>query len=247
MKSVLISDIHLSPSHPELTQAFNHFIDSLPETVGELYILGDLFEFWLGDDDNSVFATDVIRKLQRLGKSGVRLYFQRGNRDYLVGRTFAKQIGCEILPDFVVRDICGHRVLLTHGDLLCTDDRAYQRFRKRFQNPTMKWISTRVPMSYRKRLVEQIRSKTKHSTSNKRDDIMDVNNTTVLEKFSQYNTKIMVHGHTHRPKLHSIASNERELRRFTLGDWGELIWWIEVDAHDLHLKSTPITSTCIFS
>lgn len=247
MKSVIISDLHLSPSRPHLTQAFNRFITSLPKSVEQLYILGDLFEFWVGDDDDSDFARDVVTTLSEINQLGVKTYFQRGNRDYLVGKKFAAQTQCKILPDFIVQDICGHRALLTHGDLLCTDDIDYQRFRKKFQNPLAKWLSTCIPLSYRRKLVASIRSKTKKQTSNKPEDIMDVNPETVLEKLAKYQTKILIHGHTHRPAVHQLSEKNPSLKRFTLGDWGALVWWIEIDEKDVTLTSAPCDSDSFFN
>ena len=151
-----------------------------------------------------------------------------------------------MLPDFIVHNICGHQVLLTHGDLLCTDDVDYQRFRKKFQNPIAKFLSTSIPLSYRRKLVASIRSKTKEQTSNKPEDIMDVNSGAVLEKLAEFETQTLIHGHTHRPAVHDLSDEYQTLTRYTLGDWASLMWWIEIDEKDLSLKSAPIDSQTIF-
>ncbi|MCL4155800.1 UNVERIFIED_CONTAM: hypothetical protein GTU68_030573, partial [Idotea baltica] len=204
MKSVIISDLHLSPSRPAITRAFNQFVESFPEDVGELYILGDLFEVWLGDDDNSAFAQAIVESIRRLSKSGVRTYFQRGNRDFLVGQRFSNNTSCKILPDFSVHDIRGHKILLTHGDLLCTDDHAYQKFRRRIQHPITKWVLTRLPMSSRRKLAVKVRSVSTEEAANKPENIMDVNQDAVEKCLKHYDVTTMVHGHTHRPAVHDL-------------------------------------------
>lgn len=240
MRSILISDLHLSPSRPAITRAFNQFIESFPADVGELFILGDLFEIWLGDDDPSSFAQAVIQSLKRLSRSGVRLYFQAGNRDFLVGKRFATETSCRILPDFSVHQIRGHSILLTHGDLLCIDDIGYQKFRSRIQFPLTTWFLQKLPLSVRQKLALKIRSVSTEKAQNKPENIMDVNEDEVISRLHEFNTKLMIHGHTHRPAVHDIDLGESAATRYTLGDWDDRLWWVEVNEEAVNLKSEPI-------
>lgn len=241
MKSIIISDLHLSPGRPAVTRAFNQFLESFPEDIGELFILGDLFEVWLGDDDSSIFAQAIIESIRRLSKSGVRTYFQAGNRDFLVGKGFAKEAGCSILPDFSVHLIRGHKVLLTHGDLLCIDDVPYQRFRKFIQFPLTIWLLTHLPISIRQKIAKKSRSASAEKVHNKPENIMDVNQEEVIRRLREFNTKTLIHGHTHRPAVHNIELDDETSKRFTLGDWGDDLWWLEIDEQCIELKSTPLS------
>lgn len=240
MKSIIISDLHLSPARPEITRAFNQFIDGFPEEVGELFILGDLFEIWLGDDDPSAFSQAVIQSLKKLARSGIRIYFQAGNRDFLVGDRFSRETGCKILPNFSVHNIREHRILLTHGDLLCTDDIAYQKFRKRIQFPLTIWVLKHLPLKVRQRLALKIRSISTEEAKNKPENIMDVNQEAVRGSLKKFNTTTMVHGHTHRPKVHEFEVDGSQAKRFTLGDWDVYLWWVEVSETTIELRSQSI-------
>lgn len=240
MKSILIADIHLSPNRPNITRAFNQFLEGLPEDVGELFILGDLFEIWVGDDDPSHFAQAIIQSIKRVSQSGIRTYFQAGNRDFMVGKKFSKDTGCTLLPDFSVRELRGHKVLLTHGDLLCTDDLAYQRYRRRIQFPLTTWFIRHLPLKTRQNLGSKIRSVSLEKAENKPENIMDVNLSEVVKRLEQFDCDLMIHGHTHRPKVHELEANGKPSRRFTLGDWDSHLWWVEVDPEKVELRSQTI-------
>lgn len=244
MRSILISDLHLSPNRPDITRAFNQFLAGFPEDVGELFILGDLFEIWLGDDDPSHFSQAVIETIRLLSRSGVRTYFQAGNRDFLVGTRFSKETGCKILPEFCVQNIRNHKILLTHGDLLCTDDHEYQKFRRRIQSPLSLWTLNHLPFRTRQRIAAKVWSVSKEATQHKSEEIMDVNEDEVLSKLIEFNVDTMIHGHTHRPAVHSVQQESgKAATRYTLGDWDTNLWWIEVNAEGIELKSLPIDHT----
>ncbi len=240
MKSLFIADLHLSPSRPDIARAFNAFLEGLPEGIDKLFILGDLFEIWIGDDDPSDFAQSIIQSIRRVSDSGIQTYFQGGNRDFMIGRQFCEQAGCQRLPDFLVQNIHGHKILLTHGDLLCTDDLAYQRYRRRIQFPPTTWVVRRLPLKTRQKLGARIRSVSLEKAQNKSENIMDVNADEVISRLKAFDCQIMIHGHTHRPKVHEIEMLEKPAKRFTLGDWGSHVWWVQVDSDNIELRSQPI-------
>lgn len=240
MRAILISDIHLCPTRPNVTRAFNRFISSLPPDVEELYILGDLFEAWLGDDDPSHFASAVKETISQVSQSGISVFFQAGNRDFLLGKRFSKKTGVRLLPEFAVTNIAGRQVLLTHGDLLCTDDHAYQKFRSRIRSTLSLWVIKRLPFSIRARLASKLRNTSKDATMQKAEDIMDVNNDTVLNTLRSFDVTTMIHGHTHRPNVHQLELDGSPAERYTLGDWDTKLWWVDAIADKIELKSHPI-------
>lgn len=239
MTSVFISDLHLSHDRPELYQAFEHFLQSLGEDVRELYILGDLFEVWIGDDDQSDLALSVKKLLKSVSEQGIKLAIQRGNRDFLLAARFAADTGGEILPDYYVFQNEHHKALLMHGDLLCTDDVDYQRFRKKVHNPVYNFILRNLPISWRQKIASRLRAKSIQMKQNKPDNIMDVNADRVYQCMQQYHVETLIHGHTHRPNDHQLNDS---LRRIVLGDWGEHLWWIEANEHGFQLSSAPLQS-----
>ena len=240
MKSIFIADLHLSGDRPNITRAFNQFLEGLPEDIGELFILGDLFEIWIGDDDPSHFSKAIIQSIKRVSQSGIRTYFQPGNRDFMVGKRFLKETGCRLLPDFSVHSIRGHKVLLTHGDLLCIDDVRYQRYRRRIQFPPVTWCIQHMPLKARQKLGSKIRSTSLEQVSNKSENIMDVNLDEVIRRMDQFDCNLMIHGHTHRPKVHNLEVQGEPSKRYTLGDWDTHLWWVEVDSEKLELRSQTI-------
>jgi len=215
-------------------------LEGLPEDIGELFILGDLFEIWIGDDDPSDFAQAVIQSIKRLSESGIRTYFQAGNRDLMVGRQFFEETGCRQLPDFFAQNIQGHKILLNHGDLLCTDDLAYQRYRRRILFPPTTWLLRHLPLKTRQKLGREIRSRSLKQAQNKPDSIMDVNTDEVIKRMEEFDCDLMIHGHTHRPMVHELEVQGKAAKRYTLGDWGSHVWWIEIDAKNIELRSQSI-------
>lgn len=241
MSAVFISDLHLSPDRPEATVAFANFCQGLRiDRTERLYILGDLFEAWIGDDDDSDFAEQVISALVSLREVGIQVFFQRGNRDFLLGRRFEKRSGASLLPDFHLVQEQGERILLAHGDLFCTDDLDYQRFRRRVQNPINRWLLAHMPIGWRRKLALRWRRKSSAANSNKPENIMDVNSDAVREALNRFQVKTLIHGHTHRPFCHQIEVDGGQAQRLVLGDWGNLLWWIQSDADGLTLNSGNI-------
>ena len=242
MSDIFISDLHLSDDRPEIYRAFCRFLYDLDEDVKQLYILGDLFEVWVGQDAHNELATKVIAELRLLAQRKVRVFFQAGNRDFLIGKKFAKAADLELLPDYHLYEYHGRRVLLMHGDLLCTDDKSYLRFRAFVQNPLIKGLFRLLPKGTRRKIGQDLRTKSSQGKETKSTEIMDVNQSTVIRTMEHFKVSQIIHGHTHRPKVHRFERGEDLLERYVLGDWHEQLWWIKSDKQGLSLSSMPITN-----
>ncbi|UTW45730.1 UDP-2,3-diacylglucosamine diphosphatase [bacterium SCSIO 12696] len=236
MTTLFISDLHLAPERPEITQAFYEFLENEAKQADALYILGDLFESWVGDDDPSEFLANIKSRLRALTTSGTHLYFTHGNRDFMVGKRFAKATGCTLLPEHHVIDLYGQRVLLLHGDTLCTDDIDYQKFRRKVRNPLGTGLLRCIPLKKRLQIAADWRDKSMNANSNKASNIMDVNGDAVERLFAKYHVDKMIHGHTHRPARHHHNGGER----IVLGDWHHHGWILTADQNNLELSSFEI-------
>jgi UDP-2,3-diacylglucosamine hydrolase len=238
MTTLFISDLHLDPARPQITDLFGSFIDNEASRADALYILGDLFEAWVGDDDPSDVGGFVATKLRDLRDAGVPVYFMRGNRDFLLGDDYARRAGMTILPDPAVVMLHGKPTLLMHGDLLCTDDVAYQQFRAQTRNPEWQRQFLSQPLPKRLAFAEQARAASKAhqsglQTQGLMEAITDVAPATVEATLSRYGIDSLIHGHTHRPKVHEHAGR----RRIVLGDWYEQGSVLRVDAGGAELSS----------
>ena len=238
---LFISDCHLCDSRPQITQAFNAFLANIAVQAQALYILGDLFEYWAGDDAIAAGQhPSVIQALKNLSASGVKVFFMSGNRDFLVGDGFEQATGATILPDPTVVKLFGKRVLLSHGDALCTDDVAYQQFRTEVRSATWQARFLSQPLSKRVAYIEELRNKSEQAKSTKSMQIMDVNAAAVdaiLQEFAY--PPIFIHGHTHRPQKHSHRLDGNNCERWVLGDWYEQGSYLSLSAagcvaHQLH-------------
>ena len=216
-----ISDLHLCAERPEITRIFNRFISETAPSAESLYILGDLFEFWIGDDqlDHDQMAMDVAKRLNVLATSGTRIFFMQGNRDFLIGERFAREANLEILADPTLINLHSSAVLLMHGDTLCTDDVAYQSFRCQVRAPEWQEAVLAKPYAERVALAQSIRSQSDIEKSMKPEAIMDVNVDAVSTTFRDYAYPVMVHGHTHRPARHVHLLGGRSCVRWVLQDW----------------------------
>jgi UDP-2,3-diacylglucosamine hydrolase len=219
MLTLFISDLHLDASRPRIIDIFFRFLQKTAKTADALYILGDLFESWVGDDDHTPLAVDVQAALRRLTDSGVPCYFMHGNRDFLIGADFAQRSGVQLLSDPCVINLYGQRVLLMHGDTLCTDDAAYQAFRQQVRDPV--WQATFLAQSLTERhaFAERAREQSRLHTSSARMDIMDVSLLAVEQAFRDHEVNVLIHGHTHRPALHETLLNDVIRTRHVLADW----------------------------
>jgi len=213
---LLISDLHLQPERTALTEAFLRFLDERALKAQQLYLLGDLFEYWAGDDDLSApFHQQIVAALRRVSDAGVQVFWIAGNRDFLVGSDFAEACGLTLLPETWVIEAGGQRIVLLHGDAQCTDDVKYMAFRAQVRQPTWQQQFLSMPLAQRKQIIAGLREQSKQGHTEKSYEIMDVTPAAIAEVFAQTGTSVMIHGHTHRPALHVIDGK----RRYVLPDW----------------------------
>ena len=219
MTTLFVSDLHLSPARPAQLALFLEFLACARQSAQALYILGDLFEVWLGDDDETPANTAVVSALAAMSSAGVRVWVGFGNRDFLYGPRFVATSGAQLLEDYAVIDLYGTPTLLTHGDLLCTRDVKYQRFRRVVRHPVVRRLFLSIPLAWRRSIAHRTRAGTIASMQQKDDAVMDVDETTVAEVMACYKVNLLIHGHTHRPAVHDYEAGLR--RRIVLGDWYE--------------------------
>ena len=229
-KTYFIADLHLSENRPHLLALFRQFMQEQAPEAEKLYILGDLFDFWIGDDEQSDLISEVQQLIRHLTKQGVPCYFQHGNRDFLIGKKFANACGLTLLPTYQVIDLYGTPTLLCHGDTLCVDDVKYQQYRKKVHQKWRQWLFLHLPLKVRLKIAEKIRAKSRQDKQLKSTEIMDVNAVFVQQMFAQFHVTQMIHGHTHRQKHHEIPPH---FHRIVLGDWGETSSLLEVTPHSI--------------
>lgn len=222
MTILFVSDLHLHASRPAVTDCFLRFLADTASHAEALYILGDLFESWIGDDAPGATGMQVSAALRQLTDRGVHCHFMRGNRDFLISGRFAAESGINLLADEVVIDLHGERTLLMHGDTLCTDDHAYQRYRRIVRWPLTQALYLALPVTARKRIEARLRSKSMEAHGNKPAMLMDVNQQAVAAIMEHHKVSLLIHGHTHRPAIHKLATTHGEAAtRIVLGDWYE--------------------------
>jgi UDP-2,3-diacylglucosamine hydrolase len=219
--TLLISDLHLTDLNHPLSESFFRFLRDIAAHADTLYILGDLFEVWVGDDqlDHDPLARAVADALSALAKNGTRLFFMRGNRDFLIGNRFATEAHVTLLDDPFLLESTGQRVLLMHGDTLCTDDKAYQQFRTLARSAQWQQETLAKPYAERIALARAIRSQSDHEKAHKADDIMDVSPSTVDNTIRQCGYPVLIHGHTHRPNRHQWKLDGHAVQRVVIADW----------------------------
>lgn len=215
-RTLFLSDLHLPPGPSPFREGFRRFLEGPARDAEAVYILGDLFEYWIGDDLGMQDYAPEVAQLAALSQTGVKLYFQRGNRDFLVGEDFCLLSGMQLLRDPAVIDLYGTPTVLSHGDLLCTDDIGYQRWRRFAHNPTAQRFFRGLPRAWRERVAQRVRGRSKAEKRYKPEDIMDVNATAVEAFFRLSGARRLIHGHTHRPAVHELAGG---LERVVLADW----------------------------
>ena len=236
----LISDLHLDEKNPALRRAFFAYLDSLPADTEALYILGDFFEAWIGDDDDLPFHEKIRQRLKQLTESGIALFFQHGNRDFMVGQEFAKQTGAILLPEAYILKTAEHKIALLHGDSLCIDDVEYQQFRAQMRNPDVQAMLMSQSLEERRALAQSLRDNSKEANSNKAEDIMDINQAELEKVMLELDVQTLIHGHTHRPATHTFELQGKACQRIVLGDWGESAWQIIIDGDKLTLSEFSI-------
>lgn len=222
MTTLFISDLHLCAARPEINRAFFDFLDREARRADALYILGDLFEYWAGDDDmGEAFNAQVCGALARFATQEIATYFIRGNRDFLIGEEFAVATGITLLEEPLSVAIAGQPTLLLHGDVMCTDDLAYQQFRRQVRDAQWQRQFLALPLAARKRKIEEVRQLSESAKQSKAAEIMDVNADAVAETFRRNGYVRMIHGHTHRPAQHWHDVDGQRCERWVLADWYE--------------------------
>ena len=219
--TLLISDLHLDPARPAITSLLLKFLERPARQAEALYILGDLFEAWIGDDDDAEPGRTVAAALRALTDAGVPAYFLHGNRDFLLGERFAAASGVQLLPESVVIELAGEPTLLLHGDTLCIDDEEYQTFRAQVRHPAWQAQILALPLAQRRALAGQLRETSRQAGLQKAADITDVNLAEVERVLRAHGVRQMIHGHTHRPAIHEWRLEGQPARRAVLGDWQE--------------------------
>lgn len=240
-QSLIISDLHLSHHRPATVTLFLRFLQEQAHGDSALYILGDLFDAWIGDDNNLPPAPEVITALRRFTDHGGSLYIMHGNRDFLLGEDFARATGCQLLPDPFVVELGGQQTLLMHGDLLCSDDLEYQQARQLMRSPAFIAEFIARPIEERVQLAAEYRRRSGEVTSLKSADIMDVNQQTVERYMLKHGVTRLIHGHTHRPALHEFQLDGAAAQRYVLEDWHEQA------ASYLSIKANGIIEQCPFT
>lgn len=220
--TLFLSDLHLSPDRPAALRAFHAFAGGPARTAAAVYMLGDIFDWWVGDDQMRIpFVRDVVAAMRGISDAGVALYIGQGNRDFLIGEQLARAAGATLLPDFVLLDLHGVRTLLCHGDQLCTDDVEYQAYRARMRDPQVQARLLRLPYFVRRLIAAWLRSKSRDNKALKPESIMDVAISTVEQTFRDHGATRMIHGHTHRPARHAHEVDGTTRERLVLADWEE--------------------------
>lgn len=227
MSALFISDLHLSEQSPENIRAFLNLLAGPADRVSTIYILGDLFEYWAGDDDSeSALNREIGDALAAVAAHGTRVAFVAGNRDFLVGNGYACRAGMTILADPTVIELDGRRVLLTHGDILCTDDHAYQAYRRQVRDPAWQEAFLRRPLAERKQVIEGLRRHSEAAKQEKPREIMDVNRDAVEALLRAHDYPTLIHGHTHRPTRHVHDVDGHSCERWVLSDWRGTASWL---------------------
>lgn len=229
MRYLFISDLHLEAKRPDIARAFLHLLQKRAIGADALYILGDFFEVWLGDDNPDPLADQVSTELKALADRGTAIFLMHGNRDFLIGRDFCHRSGCTLLKDPTLLQLNGERVLLMHGDSLCTDDVDYIRMRRWLRNPLSLFLLRHLPLKTRHRIGRKLRNESRERTRYKASDITDVNTLEVERVVRKHRVASLIHGHTHRPAIHPLEIDGQTVQRIVLGDWDNDGWVLEVN------------------
>ncbi|OZC37426.1 UDP-2,3-diacylglucosamine diphosphatase [Marinobacter vinifirmus] len=241
MTTLFISDLHLEESRPGITGAFLGFLKTHAMGVEQLYILGDFFEAWIGDDERTPLQEQVAAALREVRDSGTEIFLMHGNRDFLIGNDYCERAGATLLDDPTVIDLYGTPALLMHGDSLCTADVEYQKFRANMRNPQMQKMMLARPLEDRQQMARQLRQMSMAKNQGKAEDIMDVTPEEVVKELEHHGVQLMIHGHTHRPATHDLEANGEPARRIVLGDWDTHVWWLEArSGQEPQLKKAPL-------
>lgn len=234
---LFVSDLHLHESRPEVTRGFYRFLQEQAAQADELYILGDFFDVWIGDDDDQPLVGEAAEELHKVSSQGVSVYIMHGNRDFLMGENFAASSGARLVQDPHLIALGGRSALLMHGDSLCTDDKSYMDFRAMVRSE--KWQSEFLaqPLAVRRKIAQDLRERSTSMNSSKAEDIMDVAPKEVEHAMESAGVDLLIHGHTHRPDRHSLSINAKPAERIVLGDWHDEGWCLRAEGSELLLES----------
>jgi UDP-2,3-diacylglucosamine hydrolase len=235
-RTFFVADLHLTDERPVATGRFFRFLQEEAAGADALYILGDLFEAWVGDDHDEQVARDTAQQLKSLVEAGTPVFFMHGNRDFMLASRYAARCGMTLLADPARIDLYGTPTLLMHGDTLCTDDLAYQAFRRRVRHPLMLSLVRRLPFAWRRRLAHQARAGSEAAKAGKAADIMDVNADAVVRTLREHQVRRLIHGHTHRPAQHVHTVDGHDCERWVLPDWYARWGYVVCDAAGCALR-----------
>ncbi|WP_373203571.1 UDP-2,3-diacylglucosamine diphosphatase [Citrobacter amalonaticus] len=239
MTTLFIADLHLCTEEPAITAGFLRFLAGEVRQADALYILGDLFEAWIGDDDPNPLHREIAAAIKAVVDSGVPCFFIHGNRDFLIGKRFACESGMTLLPQEKVLNLYGRRVLILHGDTLCTDDAGYQAFRAKVHQRWLQTLFLALPLCIRKRVAARMRADSKAANRSKSLEIMDVNPHAVIAEMEKHHVQWLIHGHTHRPDVHPLTANGEPAFRVVLGAWHTEGSMVKVTPDDVELIAFP--------
>lgn len=240
MRTLFIADLHLSEQEPAITAGFLRFLQREVYQADALYILGDFFEYWIGDDDPQPLHREISSALHDLTNSGVPCYFIHGNRDFLIGKRFAQECGMTLLPQEKRLSLYEHPILIMHGDTLCTDDVDYQRYRRKVNNPFIQKLFSWLPLRTRLNIAAKMRDRSQMTNDGKSEAIMDVNQQAVIEALERNQAEWLIHGHTHRPAIHNVdMPNGKLAKRAVLGAWHYQGSMISVTPEGIELIEFP--------
>ncbi|HEA52767.1 hypothetical protein LCGC14_1006440 [marine sediment metagenome] len=243
MTTLFISDLHLEESRPDITGAFLGFLKEKAPGAEQLFILGDFFEAWIGDDEHTPLQDQVAEALRALSESGTRIFLMHGNRDFLLGEDFCARAGATLLDDPTLIDLYGTPTLLMHGDSLCTADVEYQKFRANMRNPQTQKLILARPLKDRQQMARQLREMSTAKNRDKAENIMDVTPDEVLRVMAAHDVPQLIHGHTHRPAEHDVEVSGKTAKRIVLGDWDKNVWWLDAKPGQTpELKKAPLSS-----
>lgn len=227
MQSLFISDLHLGHHSANIVKGFFRFLENQAASADQLYILGDFFDAWIGDDDDDDLIAQIKDRLRSYARDH-QVFFIHGNRDFLVGEQFARDTGITLLPESHLIDLNGQTTLLTHGDTLCTHDVEYLQFRAMVRNPAWQQQVLSLPLPQRRQMAADLRQKSASMNAMKAEDIMDVTPEEVVRVMADAEVQVLIHGHTHRPAHHALAVNGTAAERWVLGDWGDTGWYLDI-------------------
>ncbi|WGL86235.1 UDP-2,3-diacylglucosamine diphosphatase [Enterobacter hormaechei] len=239
MATLFIADLHLQTEEPAITAGFLRFLRGEAKSADALYILGDLFEAWIGDDDPNPLHREMAAAIKALVDSGVPCYFIHGNRDFLIGQRYARESGMTLLPEEQVLNLYGRNILIMHGDTLCTDDTGYLAFRAKVHTPWIQKVFLALPLFIRNRIAARMRAGSKAANSSKSMTIMDVNPQAVVKVMEKHRVQWLIHDHTHRPDVHSLIANGEPAHRVVLGAWHSEGSMVKVTPESVELIAFP--------